>query len=67
MFERGFDIERFQSSTSKTKEARQEDFVRRQQQLLASYLLTASGAVRYIYNGVQGELAVLPDQYCYYL
>ena len=36
MFERGFDIERFQSSTSKTKEARQEDFVRRQQQLLVN-------------------------------
>src|SRR6266567_4417047 len=32
-----------------------------------SYLLATSGAVRYIYNGVQGELAVLPDQYCYYL
>ena len=29
-----------------------------------SYLLTASRAVRYTYNGVQGELAVLPDQYC---
>jgi len=36
MFERGFDMERFQSSTSKTKEARQEDFVRRQQQLLVN-------------------------------
>ena len=30
MFERGFDMERFQSSTSKTKEARQEDFAQRQ-------------------------------------
>jgi ATP-dependent DNA helicase PIF1 len=36
MFERGFDMERFQSSTSKTKEARQEDFARRQQQLLVN-------------------------------
>ena len=26
-----------------------------------SYRLTASRAVRYTYNGVQGELAVLPD------
>jgi hypothetical protein len=31
MFECGFDKERFQPSTSKAKEARQEDFVRRQQ------------------------------------
>ena len=27
IFKRGFNIERFQSSTNKTKEARQEDFV----------------------------------------
>jgi hypothetical protein len=36
IFERGFDMELFQSSTSKTKEARQEDFARRQQQLLVN-------------------------------
>jgi ATP-dependent DNA helicase PIF1 len=36
MFECGFNQERFQPSTSKAKEARQEDFVRRQQQLLAN-------------------------------
>jgi ATP-dependent exoDNAse (exonuclease V) alpha subunit len=36
MFEYGFNQERFQLSTSKAKEARQEDFVRRQQQLLAN-------------------------------
>ena len=29
-----------------------------------SYLLTTSGAVKYTYNGIQGELAVLLDQYC---
>jgi ATP-dependent exoDNAse (exonuclease V) alpha subunit len=36
MFERGFDKERFHPSTSKAKEARQRDFVRRQQQLLTN-------------------------------
>jgi ATP-dependent DNA helicase PIF1 len=36
MFECGFNTERFQLSTRKVKEARQEDFVRRQQQLLAN-------------------------------
>jgi len=34
------------------------------QPLYPFYLFTASGAVRYIYNGVQRELAVLLDQYC---
>jgi len=36
MFERRFNKERFQSSTSKAKEAQQEDFIERQQQLLAN-------------------------------
>ena len=34
MFEHRFNMERFQLSISKTKEAQQEDFIRRQQQLL---------------------------------
>jgi len=34
LFERAFDKERFQPTMSKTKEARQQDFERRQQQLL---------------------------------
>jgi ATP-dependent exoDNAse (exonuclease V) alpha subunit len=36
MFKHGFDKERFQPSTSKAKEARQEDFLRRQQQLFTN-------------------------------
>jgi ATP-dependent DNA helicase PIF1 len=36
LFDCGFNQERFQPSTSKAKEAGQEDFVRRQQQLLAN-------------------------------
>jgi hypothetical protein len=31
------------------------------------YFLTAFGAVRYTYNGIQGELPLLLDQYCYCL
>ena len=34
IFKRRFNIEQFQLSTSKTKKAQQEDFARRQQQLL---------------------------------
>ena len=36
LFKRGFDKERFQQSTSKTREARQQDFERWQQQLLGN-------------------------------